>query len=123
MNPYAAMMLVLITVGFSGSPAWANPAMLPNHPGYPAGKDLSPVTGQPLANDPGQLNLTVEQSSIGGARSEDAHVSQRLESQDDERILDHPGAGILPKVEGAPIIIEPPVKEGTRMPKSAEPNQ
>ena len=121
MKPYATMSLTLITVGLSGSLAWANPAMLPNHPGYPAGKDVSPVTGQSLANDSGQLNLNVEQSSIRGAGSEDAHVSQRLELQNDERILDHPGAGVLPKVEGAPIIIDPPVKEGTRMPQSVEP--
>jgi hypothetical protein len=36
------------------SVAFANPAMLPDHPGHPMAPLKSPVTGQSLANDPGR---------------------------------------------------------------------
>lgn len=104
-------------VGLSLSLALANPAMLPKHPGYPAGEAVSPVTGQPLANDPGQTNMTGEQAILEAAAAEDAHVAQQLSNPGEERILDKPGAGILPKVQGPQIRIEPPVNEATRMPK------
>jgi len=32
------------------------------------------------------------------------------------RLLEHQGAGRLPLVQGPKITIDPPVKEGTRMP-------
>lgn len=120
MKRYAAMLIVIASVGYVGSLAFANPAMLPKHPGYPASSDTSPVTNQPLANDPGQLSLTVEQSSLEAASSEDAHVAQRLQGSPDERILERSGAGLLPKVQGPNITIEPPVNEATRMPMSSE---
>lgn len=37
--------------------AFANPSMLPDHPGYPMKGSKSPVTNVPTANDPGQENL------------------------------------------------------------------
>jgi hypothetical protein len=123
MKHLAAIIVGLVAIGSLGTLAFGNPAMLPNHPGYPASSDTSPVTNQPLANDPGQLSLTVEQASLEAASSEDAHVTQRLQALPDERIIERPGAGILPKVEGPQIGIEPPVKEGTRMPSSTENKQ
>ena len=120
MKRYAAMLIVIASVGYLGSLAFANPATLPKHPGYPASSDRDPVTGQALANDPGQLNLTVEESSREAASSEDAHVTQRLQGSQDERILERSGAGLLPKVQGPNITIEPPVNEATRMPMSSE---
>ncbi|WP_447980162.1 hypothetical protein [Candidatus Nitrospira bockiana] len=113
--PFASIALVA-----GVSLAFANPAMLPKHPGYPAGKDTSPVTGQPLANDPGQQNVTGERAMLEAAAAEDAHVSQRLRGEQDQRILERPGAGLLPKVQGPQITIEPPVKEGTRIPSNRE---
>ena len=48
-------------VGLVVSLALANPDMLPKHPGYPMGKSVDPVKGQPLANDPGQKpNIKIE---------------------------------------------------------------
>jgi hypothetical protein len=123
MKRYAVTLLVFASIGTLVSFALANPALLPQHPGYPAGKDVSPVTGQPLANDPGQLNLTVEQSTIQGSAAEDAHVSQRLTDSEDQRILEKPGSGLLPKADGPQIVIEPPVAEATRMPQSSERGQ
>ena len=40
-----------------GTVAFANPSMVPDHPGYPMKESKSPVTGVPTANDPGQENL------------------------------------------------------------------
>lgn len=120
MKPSVAILAVLGTIAFGGSLVFANPALLPKHPGYPASRDTSPVTGQALANDPGQLNLSMEESSLGAASSEDAHVSQRLQARDQERVIDRSGAGLLPKVEGPQTLNKAPVSEGTRLPDSLQ---
>lgn len=88
--------------------AMANPAMLPKHPGYPSGGEY--------ANDTGQKNLTREQSLLDAARSGNANIVQNLEDPNNARLLEHQGAGRLPIVQGPNIQIDPPVKEGTRMP-------
>jgi len=94
----------------------ANPDMLPKHPGYPMGKSVDPVKGQPLANDPGQGNASGEKALVGSATFDDAHSSQQLSiNQNDQRLLEKAGAGILPKVQGPNIKIEPPVKEATKI--------
>lgn len=112
-----SIVAITLTVGmaFLVSLALANPAMLPKHPGYPADNAVSPVTGQPLANDPGETNMTGEKAALQGAGAEDVHVMQNLSNPDDQRILEKPGAGLLPKVQGPQIKIEPPVKEATKM--------
>ncbi len=106
---------VLGSIGFCFSVAMANPAMLPKHPGYPAANDVSPVTGQALANDPGSTNATGEKAALEAAASEDVHSMQKLFDENNQRILKPMGAGLLPHVDGPDIKIEPPVKEGTRM--------
>jgi hypothetical protein len=111
MKRYAAMLIVIVGVGYLGSLAFANPAMLPKHPGYPASNDTSPVTNQALANDPGELSLTVEQSSLEGASSEDAHVTQRLGGSQDTRMMEEPDTGVQTK---------PSMQDKTRMPRSSE---
>jgi len=98
------------------SPAFANPDMLPKHPGYPMGKAMDPVKGQPLANDPGQINATGAGSLANAAAFDDRHSKQSLSvDHNNQRIIEKPGAGVLPKVEGPNIRIEPPVKEGTKV--------
>jgi len=94
----------------------ANPTMLPKHPGYPMGKAVDPVSGQSLANDPGQTNATGENSLAQASQFDDVHMKQNLSvNQNDQRLLEKPGAGLLPKVQGPNIKIEPPVKEATKM--------
>jgi hypothetical protein len=94
----------------------ANPNLLPKHPGYPMGKAVDPVSGQLLANDPGQANATGDNSLAQAAIFDDVHVKQNLSiNENDQRLLEKPGAGLLPKVEGPNIKIEPAVKEGTKM--------
>lgn len=101
--------------------AFANPALLPQHPGYPMGKATDPVNGQSLANDPGRANAGGESALSGAAAFDDRHVSQKLSINDhDQRLLEKPGAGILPKVQGPNIVIDPPVKEATKVQASPQ---
>ncbi len=93
--------ILLGTVGascFALSLAFANPGMLPKHPGYPAaGK--SPVTGQSTANDPGQGNAigaaTLESSQEFGSKAAMNDVSDPNRG----RIKKSAGAGLLPVVD------------------------
>lgn len=98
------------------SAALANPDMLPKHPGYPMGQAMDPVKGQSLANDPGQTNATGEGSLTHAAMIDDPHSKQSLTvNHDNLRIIEKRGAGVLPKVQGPNIKIEPPVKEATKV--------
>ena len=103
-------------VALAVSVVLANPDMLPKHPGYPMGNSVDPVKGEPLANDPGQTNTSGENALVGSATFDDIHSSQHLSiNQNDQRLLEKAGAGILPKVQGSNIRIEPPVKEATKI--------
>ena len=116
MKASLVLLTPFIVALLSISLALANPTMLPKHPGYPMGKAVDPVSGQPLANDPGQTNATGEKSLAQAAAFDDVHVKQSLSiNQNDQRLLEKPGAGLLPKVQGPDIKIEPPVKEGTKV--------
>jgi hypothetical protein len=108
MKLYTMVMTGLVLVG-AASLASANPSMLPKHPGYS-------LAGA-YTNDTGPNNLTLEQSLRTSAASEDTHTSQNLVDPYNARLLKSQGAGQLPTVEGPQIKIEPPVTEGTRMPK------
>lgn len=108
--------LTIVMVTFAAVCAFANPSMLPKHEGYPMGKDKDPVTGQSLSNDSGQKNASGEKALQQAAAAEDGHIRQNLRNPNDERLLEKPGAGVLPKVEGPQIKIDPPVKEATRTP-------
>lgn len=97
--------------------AFANPAMLPKHPGYPIGTPKSPVTGQSLANDTGQTAVDAAGTSaiVKSVEASDDHVSQNLQDPNNNRIQKKMGAGRLPQVSGPDIQINPPFKEATRM--------
>lgn len=115
--PLLAIAVVPLTISLAS----ANPAMLPKHPGYPMDKAVDPVTGQSLANDPGQANARHQEALSNAAIFDDARSKQNLLfNQNDERLLEKPGAGLLPKVQGPDIVIEPPVKEGTKMSAAPE---
>lgn len=81
---------------FAVSLAFANPGMLPKHPGYPAaGK--SPATGQATANDPGQGN-TVD--AAGASTFLDSASLNEVSDANRMRVKKSMGAGRLPEVEG-----------------------
>lgn len=107
MRLYTITIAGLVFVGMTVL-AQANPSMLPKHPGYPAGGEF--------ANDRGQQNLTYNQSIVEASMSGDTNMVPMLMDPNNARLLEHAGAGQLPVVQGPNIEIEPPVKEGTRMP-------
>jgi hypothetical protein len=115
MHVFTLIGLGLAALVLTAAGASANPSMLPKHEGYPMGKATDPVTGKSLSNDPGQKNATGEKALQQAAGVDDAHSRQNLPmNTNDKRLLEKPGAGILPKVQGPQIKIEPPVKEATK---------
>jgi hypothetical protein len=113
--------LFMLSGAFVAAVAFGNPTMLPQHPGYPMGKAIDPVSGQSLANDPGRANGVGDAALAAAAAFDDSHVSQKLSINDhDKRLLEKPGAGLLPKVEGPNIVIDPPVTNATKMPASPQ---
>lgn len=80
----------------------ANPATLPDHPGYPAaGKD--PVTGMSLANDTGETHAIGQEALAKSAefgREGAENVAQDPKTQDqNNQNLERRGAGQLPVVD------------------------
>ena len=69
---------ILTILILTSAPAAANPATLPKHPGYPMSKAVDPITGQSLANDPGQSNATGNKALMEAAAFDDSHVMQGL---------------------------------------------
>lgn len=103
------LLTILAFVVLTSAPASANPATLPKHPGYPMGKAVDPVTGQSLANDPGQSNATGNKALTEAAAFDDTHVMQSLSSNPNEQELrEKSGAGAPPKVQ------EPNIKKEQR---------
>ena len=87
--------------------ALANPAMLPEHPGYPSRGEF--------ANDTGQQNLTYAQSMQDAARSGDANIVQNLEDPSNVSLRKSQGAGRLSLAQGSALTIESPVSVDTRL--------
>ena len=120
MHAFPLIGLGIAMMVFTAVSSFASPSMLPKHEGYPMGKATDPVTGKSLGNDPGQKNATGAKALEQAAMADDQHSKQNLpRNANDERLLEKPGAGILPKVQGPQIKIEPPVKEATKT--AAEP--
>ena len=116
MTAFPTIGLSLVMVLCTALSVSANPSMLPKHEGYPMKKAIDPVNGMSLGNDPGQHNATGTKALEQAAMFDDQHSQQHLRNANDERVLEKPGAGVLPKVEGPQIKIEPPVKEATKTP-------
>jgi hypothetical protein len=114
MKTFMGAVIAAMGVLVSASLVWANPALLPKHPGYPAGAAVSPVTGQPLANDPGQTNAGGEKALLDAAGYE-KHAEQHRMDANNQRIAEKQGAGVLPKVQGPQIQIAPPVTSATKI--------
>jgi hypothetical protein len=98
----------LVCAGMTGL-AFANPALLPKHEGYPSKGEFS--------YDRGEKNLTAAQSLLNAAEYEHANIVQNLEDPNNARLLRQEGAGLLPLAQGPNTRIEPSVTEATQMPK------
>ncbi len=79
-------MIGLVSVAMTGL-AMANPALLPNHPGYPSQGEF--------ANDTGRQNLTHSESMRDAAVSGNANIVQDLEDPNNPKQLRKEGAGGL----------------------------
>lgn len=65
------------------------------------GKAVDPVLGQSLANDPGKNNAVGDKALNEAAGADAVHVRQNLPiNQNDKRIMEKSGAGLLPKSKG-----------------------
>ncbi len=93
------LLIVFAGTAFMATVAFANPATLPDHPGYPA-KGTSP-DGQSTANDPGQPSAGGASASILAASSADAAAMKRTSDPNNMRKVKSTGAGQLPDIEGA----------------------
>ena len=87
MKLFPMIMTGLVCLGMA-TLAWANPTMLPKHPGYPSRGEF--------ANDTGQQNLPHAQSLQDAARSGDANIVQQLEDPSNPTLLRQEGAGRVP---------------------------
>ncbi|HNP29129.1 MAG TPA: hypothetical protein PKK23_08805 [Nitrospirales bacterium] len=74
MNRILCVIVVLGSVMLGNTFVLGNPGMLPNHPGYPMGDATSPVTGQSVANDPGQSPPSQEESLQQAGAFHDSHA-------------------------------------------------
>lgn len=98
------LLTILAIVPLMSAPASANPATLPEHPGYPMGKAVDPVKGQSLANDPGQSNATGVKALIEASASDDVHVMQSLSyNPNEQEIRGKSGTGVLPNAQDPKI--------------------
>jgi hypothetical protein len=90
---------ILAVLVLTSAPAVANPATLPQHPGYPMDKATDPVSGQSLANDPGQSNATGDKALREAAAFEDRHVMQSLSANPNEKEIRNKITGASPERE------------------------
>lgn len=105
--------VLLVTGALGATMAMGNPGLLPQHPGYPMGKATDPVSGQSLANDPGQASAGGESALIKAAALSDRNLSQQLAPDDqDQRLSEKPGVDVQPKGQGPNI--DPPAKGSTK---------
>jgi len=71
------MMLIttlVLSLCLSSTTAFANPSLLPQHPGYPMGEFKDPVMGVPTANDPGEKAPLPAEALPQASEFHDAHA-------------------------------------------------
>ena len=103
---FTTMMFIGFVLAGSASLALANPATIPDHPGYPSKGEF--------ANDTGQRNLTVEQSLAAAAASEDAHTGQFLVDPNKARVLESRDADHAPTDKERNGKSNTPMNKGSR---------
>jgi hypothetical protein len=93
-------LVALAGTAFMATVAFANPALLGKHPGYPIGDTKSPVDGTRTSYDSGQNNATGSATLEKSAMSHDSASVNDVEDPNRMRIKASQGAGRLPDVEG-----------------------
>ena len=97
MKSIRILLIALAGTAFMASVAFANPAMLPKHPGYPAAATKSPVDGTRTANDPGQGHANAVENAAASANASSVNSTSDANRA---RITGGNGAGRLPNVDG-----------------------
>jgi len=95
------LLVALAGTAFMASAAFANPALLGSHPGYPMANTKSPVDGTRTSHDAGQSNAVGKKAVLEGASFHDGQVLNEVTDPNRMRIKAQKGAGRLPEVEGA----------------------
>ncbi|GJL62918.1 MAG: hypothetical protein NPIRA04_15720 [Nitrospirales bacterium] len=62
--------------------AFANPGLLPDHPGYPMNAAESPVTGKSLANDPGRSQLYEQEALRSSSKDANSEAAKGKNGKD-----------------------------------------
>ena len=101
MKSIRLLLIAVAGTAFMASMAYANPGMLPAHPGYPAADTKSPVDGTRTSHDAGQANAIGSKASMTASSTADAAAMNTSSDPNNARKKASKGAGRLPDVEGA----------------------
>ncbi len=101
MKSIRLLLIAVAGTAFMASMAYANPGMLPAHPGYPAADTKSPVDGTRTSHDAGQGNATGDKASMAASSTADGAAMNATNDTNNNRKKASQGAGRLPEVEGA----------------------
>jgi len=101
MKSIRLLLIAVAGTALMASLAFANPSLLPSHPGYPTAKTSSPADGTRTSYDAGQSNAVGSKASMAGSSSSDASSMNNTKDSNRMRVKASQGAGRLPEVEGA----------------------
>ncbi len=101
MKSIRLLLIAVAGTALMASLAFANPSMLPSHPGYPTAETSSPVDGTRTSHDAGQVNAGGSEASMAGASTADAAAMNNTSDPNRMQMKASQGAGVLPQVEGA----------------------
>lgn len=101
MKSIRLLLIAAAGTALMASMVYANPGMLPAHPGYPAADTKSPVDGTRTSHDAGQANAIGSKASMTASSTADAAAMNTSSDPNNARKKASKGAGRLPDVEGA----------------------
>ena len=101
MKSIRLLLIAVAGTALMASVVYANPGMLPAHPGYPAAETKSPADGTRTSHDAGQANAVGDKASMAAASAADAAAMETASDPNRARVKKSMGAGRLPEVEGA----------------------
>ena len=101
MKSIRLLLIAVAGTALMASVAFANPGLLPAHPGYPAAETKSPADGTRTSHDAGQANAVGSKASMAASSTADASSMETASDPNRARVKKSMGAGRLPEVEGA----------------------
>ncbi len=110
-------LFILSGVMFTAA-AFANPATLPDHPGYPMGKLTDPVTGQSLANDTGRENAVGDEALNKAAAFTDNQLKMQQGMVNQNKKVSGPVSKAQESDRGSDIMTDQPMKGSRGQPSS-----